>query len=200
MLTMTLHDTQKYSRANLYAMMMFRDAGLDYVACRCCTLNWLFTGLRLGSEAVEKLLKAFIFLKSGAKSSLTRNDRHNPYLLKEELKKVHSDPQLDKYDSLLNKLFDHYQSRYWDNPVTGKGASTAEVHGIDDLFIYLTETLPMPDEVKYRTMFFVMLCDEGVRQHWRAYEWITKDNRAIQGKLDTMNQRYQEVFKRLYPT
>jgi hypothetical protein len=32
----------------------------DYVACRCCLLNGLFPGLRLGAEAVEKYLKAFV--------------------------------------------------------------------------------------------------------------------------------------------
>ena len=113
---------------------------------------------------------------------------------------MHNDPQLDKYDSLLQVLFDHYQSRYYDNVVSGRGGTSEELPQIDDLFIYLVETLPMPDEVKYRTMFFAILCEERIRQNWRSYEWATLHNRALQGKLDDINRKYKEVQNHLYPT
>ncbi len=161
--------------------------------------NTLHTGFRLGSEAVEKLLKAFIFLKAGARTKLRGNDRHNPYLLKEELKAVHPDSKLDAYDALLHKLYDHYQSRYFDNIVTGKGASSEELPQIDELFIYLIETLPMPDEVKCRTMFFTILCEERIRQHWRSYHWATVHNRALGGKMETIERTYKQVLEHLYP-
>jgi len=197
-LRLTREEVSVYARNNQYAMAMFGDAGSDYVACRCCILNALHSGFRLASEAVEKLLKAFIYLETGARSALKRNDRHNPYLLKQELKVAHPDPKLDNFDDLLKKLYDHYQSRYFDNPTTGKGASSEELDEIDDLFVYLIETLPMPDEVKYRCMFFAFLCDENARRHWRNYHWATERNRALQGKMERIERSYQQVLEHLY--
>ena len=152
-LTLTRDEEAVYARKNQYALMMFMDAGLDYFACRCCILNGLDTGFRLASEATEKLLKAFIYLATGTKTTLTGYRRHDPYLLKEELKAAHKDQQLDGFDDLLRQLHHHYQTRYFDNPATDQHSPT-RLDRIDDLFVYLVETLPMPDEVKYRSMFF----------------------------------------------
>jgi hypothetical protein len=196
--TLSRDEVAQYARNNQYAMMMFGDAGFDYFACRCCILNGLHSGFRLGAEAVEKLLKAFIYLKIGAKSTLRGKDRHNPYLLKQELKAVHPDPILDNFDDLLKTLYDHYQSRYYDNPTSGKGASSAELDEIDDLFVYLIETLPMPNEVKYRCMFFAFLCDGNARRHWRNHHWATEKNRALGGKMELIERSYRQVAEHLY--
>ncbi len=192
-LTLTRKEVAEYAHDKQYAMMMFMDASSDYIACRCCILNALHSGFRLASEAVEKLLKAFIFLATGARTSLKKNDRHNPYLLKQELKKSHPDRKLDSFDELLKTLFDHYQNRYYDNPTTGRGASSSELDQIDDLFIYLVETLPIPDEVKYRCKFFADLCDENARIYWRNHYWATERNQALNGKMALIECRYHEV-------
>ena len=197
-LILTRAQAQDYARLNQYAVMMFTDAGSDYVAGRCCMLNGLFPGLRLASEAVEKILKAFIFLATGHKSMTMGNDRHNPYLLKQELRKIHMDSKLDVFDGVLTKLHDHFQSRYYDNPTKSKDASTSELAQIDELFIYLVETLPMPDEVKYRTLFFAQLCDANAKMHWRGHYWTTLSNGALNGKMGLIERRYQEVFEHLY--
>jgi hypothetical protein len=196
-LTLTSKESLEYARKNLYATMMFGSAGEDYIACRCCLLGGLFAGLRLGSEAVEKMLKAYIYLATGAKSKLTRSERHNPYLLKRELIATHPDPKLDSFDDPLRKLYGHYQRRYYDNPDQLREASCEELSYVDDLFIYLVETLPMPDEVKYRGMFFAFLCDEKARRYTN-YHWATHNNRALQGKLELMECRYQQVTHHLY--
>jgi hypothetical protein len=198
-LTLTRSEVDEYARANKYAMMMFMDASSDYFACRCCILNALHSGFRLASEAVEKLLKALIYLTTGEKTKLRGKDRHNPYLLKEELRAEHRDQVLDGFDDLFRKLYDHYQSRYFDNPVTGKGASSEELNQIDDLFIHLVETLPMPDEVKYRCKFFADLCEEDDRRYWRNYYWATERNRALKRKMEAIERRYQQVLAHLYP-
>ncbi len=195
---MTKEQVADYAHDNQYAMMMFMGASWDYVAGRCCVLNKLYPGYRLMSEAAEKLLKAFIFLKSGARSTLRRNDRHNPYRLKQELRTVHPDPKLDSFDDLLQRLYDHFQSRYYDNPTSGRGASSNELDQIDDLFIYLVETLPMPDEAKYRSTFFTGLCSPDMRRHWRHYHWTTESNRALQGKMEPIERKYKQVFEHLY--
>jgi|ERR1017187_4186134 hypothetical protein len=197
-LTLTREQARQYAGKNQYAMMMFMDAGSDYFACRCCILNALHSGFRLASEAVEKLLKAFIFLQTGTKSTLKGRDRHNPYLLKEELKASRPDQKLDSYDDLLHKLYDHFLSRYYDNPVTGKGASGEELPKIDELFLYLVETLPMPDEVKYRSAFFAEICDENSRRYWRNYYWAMERNEVLQRKMESIERSYQQVLKHLY--
>lgn len=197
-LTMTREQFAEYARDNQYATMMLMGASLDYVACRCCILNKLHSGFRLASEAVEKLLKAFIFVATGAEPTLRGNARHNPYLLKQELIGVHPDHKLDSFDDLLRKLHDHFQGRYYDNPTTGEGASSDELDQIDDLFVYLMEALPMPDEVKYRCRFFDDLCDVELRGYWRNYHWATESNRALQGKMESIEHKYKQVFEHLY--
>jgi hypothetical protein len=191
-LTFTSKEAREYARKNLYATMMFGSAGEDYIACRCCVLGGLYTGLRFGSEAVEKILKAHIYLATGAKRR-----GHNPYLLKQELIATHPDPKLNSFDDPLRKLYGHYQRRYYDNPERSQGASCEELSYVDDLFIYLVETLPMPDEVKYRGMFFALLCDETTRR-FTNFHWATHNNRALQGKLELMERRYQQVYQHLY--
>jgi hypothetical protein len=199
-LSMTKTEANDYARTNLYAMGMFSVAGSDYCASRCCILNRMSAGFRLASEAVEKLLKAYVFLETRATSTLKANDRHNPFLLKEELQPALKtrDPELDKFDGLLRKLFGHYQTRYPDNNDQGS-ASSQELPQIDELFVYLIDKLPMPDEVKYRSTFFVGLCEPNARQFWRDHYWATAQNPLLQGKMPQIEKRYKEVFEHLNP-
>ena len=197
-LKLTRKEVFEYARSNKYAMMMFMGARSDYLASRCCILNGLFSGFRLASEAIEKILKAFIFLQTGAKSTLKGKDRHNPYLLKEELTASRPDSTLDSHDDLLLTLYEHFLSRYHDNPTSGKGASGEELPRIDELFLYLVETLPMPDEAKYRSAFFTDLCEENDRRYWRNYHWAMESNEALQKKMPSIERTYQQVHKHLY--
>ena len=50
----------EFNRTHRDAVEFVIAATDDYVACRCCLLNGLFPGLRLGAEALEKYLKAFV--------------------------------------------------------------------------------------------------------------------------------------------
>jgi hypothetical protein len=181
-------------------VMMFMSASDDYCACRCCILNMLSAGFRLASEAIEKMLKAFIYLQTGSPTKLKRNDKHTPYLLKQELGETYHDQRLDSFDLLLRRLFDHYQTRYFDNPRSGEGASSEELPQIDDLFIYLVQNLPMPDEVKYRSKFFADLFDSNARKYWRNHHWLVEQNLALHSKMKTMEDRYQHVLMHLYPS
>jgi hypothetical protein len=198
LLTLSRQDIADFSHKNQYALMMFMDAGFDYIAARCCILNMLHSGFRLASDAVEKLLKAHIFLATAARTKLHRKDLHNPYALKQELNSLRFDKRLDSYDDLLRKLYDHFEGRYFDNPVSGKGASSEELAQIDGLFMYLVETLPMPDEVKYRSSFLASLCDENSRTYWKNYYWAVERNPTLQAKMPQIEQTYQEVLKHLY--
>jgi hypothetical protein len=192
-LTMSKQDVSKYSADNQYATMMIYVATNDYAAARCCILNGLFPGFMLASEAIEKLLKAAIFLESGEEMK----SNHNAFALKEKLKQS-KDYGLDKYDDQLNKLFDHYQSRYHDNPTTGKGASSEELPQIDALWLELMEKLPIPDEVKYMTAFFSHLANPN--PFWRNDHWLKFENQALSPKLDSIRAKYLEIKRHLHPT
>jgi hypothetical protein len=194
-LKLSKKEVFNYCAKNQYATMMFGIAGDDYVASRCCILNGLFPGFVLACQAIEKLLKAFIYLETGNQPG----HEHNPFKLKEGLQEI-QDYGLNKFDDLLKKLYDHYQDRYYDNKTSGKGALSSELNAVDELWVYLIKLLPMPDEVKYRLRFFAELFDENSRKYWRFYEWAIKANKALSSNIDTMEGRYREVMQHLYPT
>src|SRR3990167_3878931 len=123
-LTLSRSEVGIFCRDNLYATLMLQSAEDDYVAARCLILNFLLRGLGLASEAIEKALKAILFLETGSK----RKGWHKPYELKEELKKHKKDwSRLDKFDDLLKRLYSHYQYRYHDNPDKSTRQSSQEL-------------------------------------------------------------------------
>lgn len=179
-----------------YANMRFFGATEDYTAARCCILNGLFVGFTLASQAIEKLLKAIIFLETG-KGMKTQ---HNPYELKEKLKKI-KDYDLDSFDIMLKKLYDHYLARYYENDPKvhadgSSGASSEELVLIDELWFTLVEKLPMPDEVKYRMMLFANLFEPN--PYWLNGVWLTKNNSAFNKRKTVLSEKYTEVCKHLY--
>lgn len=178
---------------NSYANMQFFSASDDYVSARCCILNGLFSGFSMASQAIEKLLKAIIFLESGEKMKTG----HNPFLLKEKLKKI-QDYKLDKYDSILKKLNDHYLRRYYDNTPTynTNGASSDELIEIDELWFDLVEKMKMPDEVKYRMKFFGELLQPN--PYFYTEFWLKRNNKKFKKMKKSLTKRYKEVFKHLY--
>src|SRR3989344_8199280 len=104
-LTMTKKETMDYCSKNQYATMMFYAASDDYVASRCCILNGLAPGFILASQAIEKILKAIIFLETKRQTGLKKDDKHNPFSLKNELTaKTKKYSELNKFDEQLKKL------------------------------------------------------------------------------------------------
>jgi HEPN domain-containing protein len=190
-LTMSRQEVMKYWSDNKYAGMMIFAATDDYTAARCCIGNALFSGFILAAQAIEKLLKALIYLESGKGLK-----GHNPFELKEKLKGL-KDNHLDQYDDVLKKLHDHYQGRYYDNVTTGKGASSEELLEIDALWLELMEKMPVPDEAKYRTAFFSFLAEPN--PHWHNDFWLKTGNAALAPQLISIIARYQQVKKHLHP-
>ncbi len=191
-LTMSRQEVSKYWSDKQYAAMMIFVATSDYIAARCCILNALFPGFTLASQAIEELLKALIYLESGEEME----NGHNPFGLKEKLKGL-KNYDLDKYDDLLKKLYDHYQSRYHNNKTTGKGASSEELPDIDALWLELIEKLPVPDEAKYSIAFFSHLGDPN--PFWNDNHWLRIENKALAPRMDSIKMEYQKIRKHLYP-
>ncbi|MDP2709299.1 MAG: HEPN domain-containing protein [bacterium] len=174
--------------------MFLYNADTDYEAARCCILNGLFSGYMLASQAIEKSLKALIRLECG-KIKIESKDRHNPFRLKEMLKK---DTVLDKYDDLLKKLSDHFKARYYDNEMDykTKGASSEELADLDNLWMFLKEKLPFPNEVKFRTKFFSDLFDES--PYWKNKFWIREKNESLSDKIQLWEKIYKEIQDKPY--
>ena len=189
---MTRDEHQKYCIKNKYALMFLYNADQDYVAARCCILNGLFPGFMLASQAVEKFLKALIVFEGK-----TTKNIHDPFKLKECFKKV-KDYDLDRYDSLLKKLSDHYKARYSDNKMDYKtnGASSEELVDIDNLWTSLKEKLPLPNEVKFRTLFFSDLFDES--PYWKNKFWIREKNGSLSGRIQLWEKIYKEIEDKPY--
>ncbi len=186
----------KWGSEHLYANMRFGDATQDYVAARCCILNGLFVGFILACQAIEKLLKAIIYLETGEEMK----KEHNPYKLKEKLKKI-KDYNLDEFGLIFKKLHDHYLSRYYeDTPRVhedgSSGASSEELKLIDELWFTLVEKFPMPDEVKYRMEFFADLFESN--PYWLNGFWLTKNNLSYNNRKLVLSKKYTDVLEHLY--
>lgn len=184
-----------FARQNQNAMLMLYNADTDYIATRCCILNGLFSGFILASESIEKQLKALALFN---KKKLSNS--HDPFMLKKELQKevLNKYKSLNKYDSLLKKLSDHYRSRYYDNDMKYEtnGASAEELIEFDYLWFELKEMLDIPNIVKFRTKFFVDLFDHS--EYSTDVFWITKDNKILQYKKKQLEKEFRDAMSLLY--
>lgn len=191
-----LHREQvrEFARKNQYAMLMAHDATQYYIAARCCLLNRLFVGLTLAAEAVERLLKGFIYLETGQKLNVKGKDAHNPFALKEQLKRAR-DYKLDKYDDLLKRLYSYFQDRYYDNPNRSMKKSTGELIEIDELWSKLIDLLPMPEELKFRSGTYVMLFEDKDHEG----KLLLQNNKFLIQQFPTLEKRYKKVMNILYP-
>lgn len=173
-------------------MLMFMKASDDYLAARCLIMNALFSGFTLASQAVEKLLRALIYLETGKKIK-NKEIFHDPFQLKEVIR-IDS----PKFDKTLKKLADHYSSRYHDGKIKydTNGASTEELDDIDNIWVFLIKKLPLPNEVKFRSAFFGYLFEGNAKLLFGR--WAILNNKALEKDLVYFEKKYKEVENYLY--
>lgn len=197
---LTREETRKFCHDNSYATLMLMGAEDAYVSARCLILNFLITrGLGLATEAIEKVLKAILFLKD---KKIPPNI-HDTFKLKELLKAENNFwNNLNQYDLLLQKLFGHYQHRYHDNKNASKNMSSDELSEIDNLWFFLWDNLPVPNEVKFTTSFFYWLFEkdnkDSVLSQKRKF-FITEENDAFKKRRKELEIKYNMTIKQLYP-
>jgi hypothetical protein len=193
--TMSATDIRQYGYTHGYAQMMFGGSADDYVSARCLILNRLFAGFPLYSQSVEKMLKAIIHLETEKSTTLKRADKHNPYLLKEELQR-HKDYDLNKFDVVLQRLYGHFQQRYHDNPNKSSSMGSKELDEFDELWMYMFDAIPFPLQIKYRLSFTHHLFNPNAKKWWPQYfRWATLGNKAIAPRLKDMEKRHLAVEK-----
>jgi hypothetical protein len=181
-------ELMDFSRVHRDAGEFLLAATDDYVACRCCLLNGLFPGLRLGAEAVEKYLKAFV-LYGGGKITFT----HRISELVTAANSVQSRFSGVGFEEVISRLERHYRQRYPNVPDFRRGASTAELNEIDKFVLYIYESLPIPEVPKFRLYgyFFRVCCPWAERANEKT--WLEQKNIPLQRARKTLLERYQAM-------
>lgn len=184
---MTFKEMRDYQQHALQdAGGFFFIAAEDYVGARCLILNALASGFPLAAQAIEKLLKAALCM-DGIKPSRSHSTAH----LLAELAKSSARYRLDEYRDLCGRLDEYYRRRYHDNSRENYGATSEDLAHIDRIWFHIVTELPLPDEFKYRTKFFVDLCEGN--PYWRADVWLLKDNAVLAPQFLAIKSRYDEV-------
>jgi HEPN domain-containing protein len=185
----------KYSRATL----LMRAAAHDYAAARCLLFNGMFEGLSLGAQAIEKCLKAYLIF-SDPNREVMKAFRHSLPRLLAEADALFPGLSLSKFAPLVERFWTHYESRYPDNSNASKNKTTADVRELDELVIFLNESMPCPHNVKYQAGIYPIITFslqyEGTVTQWES--WIKHDNHALAPLISRINAEYVEVIKELH--
>lgn len=179
-----------FARINQLAMMMMHQATSDYVGCRCCLLNGVFSGFELGAQAVEKHLKAMLLFADP--SSSVRNFSHKlPSLVKTVQDKGIAD--LSKHSATILKLEGYYQARYPDNPRSNTSSSTEELALIDVLIMEILEKMPIPSEVLLNSGVYARAIASSDRTVvFPDEKWLLSHNVILQAKAPFLVQQKRE--------
>ena len=193
---MNVTELIDFNRANREAGEFVVAATDDYAACRCCLLNGLFPGLRLGAEAIEKYLKAFVLYDD--QSLKVKNYRHGI----RDLASVASslEPRFDavQFGHVFDRLETHYRHRYPDVPDFKPDASTSELVGIDEIVLLISECLPIPEVPKFRNYgYFFFVCCSWTPSMNPYKQWLQQENVALQRVRASLLKRYHAVEEQL---
>lgn len=183
-------ELNNFARSNKEAMILMFRGTSDYVGCRCCLLNSVFSGLELGAQAVEKHLKAmFLFALPESK---VRGFGHNLQTLV-VLVGEKGIADLSSHMETITQLHSHYQARYPDNPNRPSFASTEELYKIDELMLDILEKMPVPEEILLRSGVYsrVLQSSEG-RPVFADEQWLLANNHRLLAKLPMLIQRNKE--------
>ena len=193
---MNVTEFIEFNRANREAGEFVIAATDDYAACRCCLLNGLFPGLRLGAEAIEKYLKAFVLY--GDPSLKVKNYLHSI----KDLASVASslEPRFDsvRFGHVIDRLETHYRHRYPNVPDFKLDASTSELLEIDEIVLHISECLPIPEVPKFRNYgYFFFVCCSWTPSMDSYKKWLEWENVTLQRVRASLLKRYHAVEEQL---
>jgi HEPN domain-containing protein len=166
-------------KANNKSTWFLQVATHDYVAARCCLLNGLLSGFVLAHEAIEKLLKACIYLadpnfRPGA------SEEHRLEVLADHVHRLHPAVEFSEDELLyLKKLTTYFETKYPDAKVPRPSSvSTAELVQIDQLFVRLSFEIPLVPELKWRIGIFNLVGADQAQERTLT-RWLRTDNAAL---------------------
>jgi hypothetical protein len=189
----------KFCEQHSSATRLLLVAAQDYASARCLLQNGLLTGLVLGAQTIEKLLKAYL-LFDNTKSNVRRLSHSLPRLLREVDTLFPSVP-LSEFAPLAEKFSRHYATRYPDNPNASKSMTSADLFELDAFVVFLNENMPCPRDVRCRTGLYALITFSlGYSAMVTPTEsWIKNGNRPLAPLLPRIAADYHAVMKDLYP-
>lgn len=99
--------------------------------------------------------------------------------------------------TLLENLERHYETRYPENKRQSDFMFTGELDQIDELIIHLSESLPIPDEIKYGYLLYSKLFigkENGLPPNkWPEEKWLLYQNYALEKKYKYIIQRHEAI-------
>jgi hypothetical protein len=186
----------EFNRINREAGEFAVAATDDYAACRCCLLNGLFPGLRLGAEAIEKYLKAFVLY--GDPSLRVKNYLHSIKDLVSVASSLERRFDAARFGHVIDRLETHYRHRYPNVPDFKHDASTSELVGIDEMVLNISECLPIPEVPKFRNYgYFFFVCCPWTPSDDPYKKWLQQENVALQRVRTSLLKRYHAVAEEL---
>lgn len=189
----------QYFEQHNRATLLLLTAAQDYAAARCLLQHGLLTGLVLGAQAIEKVLKAYLLLHD-PKRQVKRLSHSFPKLL-QGAHSLYPQLSLDRFAALTAKFGRHYQTRYPDNSGASTSMTSADIHELDTFVVFLNENLPCPHHVKCRTGFYAMITFSlGYKATVPPTEfWIKKNNQALIPLMPHIAADYADVMREIYP-
>lgn len=162
------------------AAMFLRQACQDYAAARCCLLNGLLSGFVFAQQAVEKVLKAYIFF---ADAKAKWRGLHDLKAAAQHVQALYPTIDLAAHAWTIERLEVYYKNRYPDVPKSASDpttSSTAELHAIDQLMVYLSISFPLPPRIKIATGILPAIYAEHFGSGaWPEAHWVKANNIAV---------------------
>ena len=190
---MNATELMDFNQSHLEAVEFVITATEDYAACRCCLLNGLFSGFAVAAETVEKYLKAFLLFVDPS-INVKKEYNHGIEKLANKAAELRPEFKVRQFNNVIDRLKQHYINRYPNDLKYELGATTAELLGIDEFVLYIYDSLPVPEAVKFRTYgyFFFASCP-WVPAICPTKEWIERNNAALARVHDSLLQRYKAM-------
>lgn len=170
----------------------------DYGAARCALLNGMFSGFILAQQAIEKLMKAYIYASS--KELPIKRYKHGMAQLASEVSARFPELDLGKHEWIYLRLENYYNEKYPDVPVTmTDGRSTREFMAVDELAVSLFVFIPFEEDFKRSLGIFPIFYHHDALMQ-PAYRWIRAHNMALD-RFEVMvirKQSWPEYVKKHY--
>ncbi len=194
--------TAAYAKTNYPAMALLFIGASDYSAARCCLFHGLFSGLQLGTQAIEKKMKGCIKVLDPSIKTSTLS--HNLIGLNQTLRQLRSPAEYpDEAD--LSRFVTFYQARYAhdrsNNPNPHPSASSHEdLNLLDKLMTHLLMNSP-PFPGRYRAGVFGRISSVVLAEGFQPpdAQWIVRDNNPLAAEIPKFATAMRSEFDSSQP-
>ncbi len=192
-----LQDMNSFLTAHSVAGRFLHVATNDYAAARCLMQCQLMTSLVMGSQALEKYLKAYLLLVNPDRN--IKKESHKIVDLLNEVDGLAPNLTLSRFMPLVNRFKSYYESRYPDQTLS-TNMTTADIIELDELVLLVNENLPCPKTVKYRTGLYGAITFSVDHPTVSPTEhWLKLNNQALAPVMSRIVEDQIEVLTLLHP-